>query len=163
MKHKKEIQDELDELSPFLSELKQKESGMVVPEYYFDFLRESVMEQVALIPKPASPALSIASPVWYAFLFNKRILSGLAMILLLLTTVFLFRNQPIAESTFAEISSEEAINYVAANLEDFETTLFIEGDFIEEVNEMELEHTEIDLYLEEIIEDLDVETLEQLL
>lgn len=164
MKYKKEIQDELDELSPFLSELKQQETGMGVPEHYFDFLTASVMEQVVLIPKSSASVLPKAKPVWYAFLFNERIWSGLAMTLLLMVTILFFRNQPIAdEPTFAEISSEEAVIYIAAHLEDFETSLFTEGDFIEEMEAAKIEDEEIDLYLEEIIEDLDTETLEELL
>lgn len=163
MKNRKEIQDELAELSPFLSELNQEETGMNIPEHYFDFLTESVMEQVALIPKPSSSGLPAVKPAWYAFLFNKYILSGLAMTLLLLTTILFFRNQLNVESTFAEISSEEAATYIAANLEDFETTLFIEGDFTEGDFIEEIEEEEVELYLEEIIEDLDAETLEELL
>jgi len=163
MKHKKEIQDELADLSPLLAELKREEVGMNVPENYFDYLTESIIEQAALIPKPATPTVPTSKPIWYAFLFKKQVLGGLAMTLLVLTTVLFFRNQPIAEPTFAEISSEEAAAYIAAHLEDFETTLFTEGDFIEEINDEALEDSEIDLYLEEIIEDLDVETLEELL
>lgn len=163
MNNNKEILDELGELSPLLSELKQKETGMKVPEHYFDFLTESVLEQVALIPKPASSAVPATKPVWYAFLYNQPILSGLAITLLLLTTILFFRNQPIDEPTFAKISSEEAATYIAAHLEDFETTLFTEGDFIEKIEPEEIEEEEVDLYLEEIIEDLDTETLEELL
>jgi len=163
MKNRKEIQDELGELSPFLSELNQEATGMSTPEHYFDFLTESVMEQVALIPKPSSSELPAVKPAWYAFLFNKRILGGLATALLLLTTVFFFRNQLVVESNFAEISSEEAATYIAAHLEDFEITLFTEGDFIEELEGMEIDEEEVDLYLKEIIEDLDAETLEELL
>lgn len=164
MKNRKEILDELGELSPFLSEIRQKETGMKVPKHYFDFLTESVMEQVALIPKPTSSELPVAKSTWYTFLFNKRILAGLTAMLLLLTTVLFFKNQPVSsESAFAELSSEEAATYIAAHLEDFETTLFIEGAFIEEIEDMEIDEAEVDLYLEEIIEDLDTETLEELL
>lgn len=163
MKNRKEIQDELGELSPFLSELKQEETGMNVPEHYFDFLTESVMEQVALIPKVAPSSSSTTQEPWYAFLFDKRILSGLAMTLVLLLTTLFFRNQPANQPSIAEISSEEAAIYIAAHLEDFETTLFTEGDFIEEINDAELNEEEIDLYLEEVIEELDIEILEQLL
>ena len=163
MKNRKEIQDELGELSPFLAGLNPEETGMRTPEHYFDFLTESVMEQVALIPKPAPSELPANKPVWYAFLFEKRILGGLAITLLLLTSIFLFRNQIAAEPNFAEISSEEAATYIAAHLEDFETTLFLEGDFIEDIEDMQIEEAEVDLYLDEIIEDLDAETLEELL
>ena len=163
MKYKKEIQDELDELSPFLSELKQKKTGMELPEHYFDFLTASVMEQVVLIPKSSSSVLPTAKPAWYAFLLNKHIWSGLAMTLLLLVTILFFRNQPISdEPAFAEISSEEAVIYIAAHLEDFEPALFTEGDFIEEIEATKIDDAEVDLYLEEIIEDLDIETLEEL-
>jgi len=164
MKNRKEIQNELGELSPFLSEFNQEETGMSTPEHYFDFLTESVMEQVALIPKPSSSESPAATPAWYAFLFNKQhILGGLAMTLLLLTTILFFRNQLNVEPDFAEISSEEAAIYIAAHLEDFETTLFTEGDFIEEIEGMKIEEEEVDLYLDDIIEELDAEILEELL
>ncbi len=164
MKNKKEIQTELKKLAPLLAELRKEDTGMKIPEHYFDYLTESVMEQVALIPKPSvsTPPIN-KQPTWYAFLFNKRILSGLAMILLLLTGALFFRNQPVSELKLVEISSEEAATYIAAHLEDFETSLFIDGDFIEEIEEIEIEAAEIDLYLDEMIEELDIETLEQLL
>ena len=164
MKNKKGIQTELKKLAPLLAELRKEDTGMKTPEHYFDYLTESVLEQVALIPKSSvsTPPIN-KQPTWYAFLFNKRILSGLAMILLLLTATFFFRNQPVSELKLAEISSEEAATYIAAHLEDFETSLFIDGDFIEEIEEIEIEAAEIDLYLDEMIEELDIETLEQLL
>ena len=51
MKNKKGIQTELKKLAPLLAELRKEDTGMKTPEHYFDYLTESVLEQVALIPK----------------------------------------------------------------------------------------------------------------
>ncbi len=165
MEYKKEIQDELSELSPLLAKMRQEPAGFIVPENYFDYLSESIMEQVKLEPKSdfVEPSnLSVSQP-WYAFLFSRSLFAGLASFAVLLVAMFFLLNQPSNGNELAEISSEEAEYYIANHLDEFELTLFLDSDLLGEINEIEFDENEINQFLEDNIDELDAATLEQLL
>lgn len=163
MKDQKEIQQELNELSPLLAKMRQEPDGFKVPENYFDYLSESVMEQVKLEPKPDIAERLTENNPWYTILFNRRLFAGLATFSVLLVAAFFLFNQPISDNELAEISSEEAENYIANHLDEFELTLFLDADLLSEINEVEFEENEIDQFLEDNIDELDAAALEQLL
>lgn len=163
MKYRKEVEEELEQLSPFLAQLREEQDGFKVPENYFDYLSESIMEQVKLAPKPdfATPKKVVVP--WYAFLFNRKLVSGLATLTVLLVAALFLFNQPTKTNEIAEISEEEALNYIANHLDEFETSLFTDTDLLEEISEVEFEEEELNEFLENHIDELDAATLEQLL
>jgi len=163
MKYQKEIQDELNEISPLLAKKRGEPDGFKVPDNYFDYLSESIMEQVKLEPKLDSVERSTVADPWYAFLFNRQFFAGLATLSLLLVTALFLFNQPTNGTELADISSEEAESYIANNLEEFDLTLFLEADLLSEISEEEFEENEIDQFLEDNIDELDAATLQQLL
>lgn len=163
MKYQKEIQDELTEISPFLAKMRGESDGFNVPDNYFDYLSESIMEQVKLTPKLDSVERPTVNDPWYAFLFNRKLFAGLATFSVLLVTAMFLFNQPANGNELADISSEEAESYIANNLEEFELTLFLEADLLSEISEEEFEESEIDQFLEDNIDELDAAVLEQLL
>jgi hypothetical protein len=177
MKKKKEIQQELESLSPFLAKMKAKQGEMQAPENYFQSLPDQVLEQLRMETK-ATPA-TVAKPhtTWLeeltnsiAWLIQPRYAMALGAVLVLVVSGFLvWRNvnqqRPTAE--LADITSEEALYYVRQNLEDFESHLLVEKELPENsddfFNATELNDELIDEYLQDKLEDIDDQTLEQLL
>lgn len=165
MEYEKEIVKELKELSPFLANIREEPTGFKVPENYFDYLSASIMEQVKLEPNSDPIEQPIINEPWYSFLFNRQSLAGLATFTVLLVGALFLLNQPIKENGLAEISSEEATDYIASHLDEFETALFIDTDLLDEISEVEFEfgEQEVNQFLEDNIDELDAATLEQLL
>ncbi|MEM1119372.1 MAG: hypothetical protein AAGJ18_02930 [Bacteroidota bacterium] len=164
MKDLENINEELEGLSPFLAKMQQESDGFKVPDNYFNYLTESVMEQVKLEPQPTIIGAAKASKTpWYSFLTNRVVVGSLATLAIILATVLLLDNQPTVDQSLAEVSSEEFSEYVSTHIEEFEVTDFLEADLLGDISEIEFEAQEIDQYLKENIEELDAAILEQLL
>lgn len=164
MKYKKEILEELEELSPFFAKMKEQEpsDGFKLPENYFEFLTDSVMEQVKLEPNPISQKVIKKKNAWYHFFFQPQLLGATGLALMLIIALF-FYNQPKASTLEVGLSSQEAAIYISNHLDEFDTALFLKDDLFLEIGEVEFETEELNQYLEEVIDELDDATLEQLL
>ena len=165
MKHKlnKDIQDELQDISPLLAKMRKEEDGFSVPEDYFDYLSNSVLEQIKLEPKSSITKKEKVRSPWFAFLIKPRFAISLTTVTLILGVVFWNNFQMGINNQLTEISSQEIESYVASNLEEFETELFMNETLIEELGEIQIEGELIDEYIETVIDEIDEETLEQLL
>jgi len=168
MKNKKEIQEELEALAPSFSKMK-KEEGFQVPENYFNNLPDQILEELNLnkeeviVGEESSWWTPIAESLM--MLFQPRMAIALATLLLLVASVFYFKNQGTSEALpIAELTSIDAESYVLENIDEFEDELLY--DLVlqtESLTTEDTEHQELNNYLEEIIDEIDDETLEELL
>jgi len=168
MKNKKEIQEELESLAPSFSKMK-KEEGFQVPENYFNNLPDQILEELDLNKEEVS--VGEQSSWWtpiaesLMMLFQPRMAIAFATLLLLVASVFYFKNQDSNEALqFAELTSIEAETYVLENIDEFEDELLY--DLVLQTESLTIEDTEnqeLNNYLEEIIDEIDDETLEELL
>ena len=175
MNKKDDIREELREHSPFLSKLKDQEEAFKVPKGYFKSLPDEIMRQIKAEENPISPQSSpsildqlINQLQW---LLQPRPALALASIAVLIAIGISFLgsdNIPTTENDlWADISSEEINQYVASNIEDFDTDLLIETGNIDpdwELNTMEdLEEEELDMIIDELIDDISLEDIEDVL
>jgi len=164
MDNKKDNQKKLEDLSPFLSKLDKKE-GFSVPTNYFQKLPDEILAKV----QPQEVTVSKESwldQLWS--LFSPRLAMGLATIALLLVGTVFMLNKEVIQTPIASIDqlTDEAIStYIAANIEDFDEETLYEIDGLDNLNILpnEIEDAALDQYLDEYIDDIAIETLEDLL
>lgn len=170
MKEKKEnIQKELKELSPFLSQLKQGlgPEGFEAPPRYFKELPDQVMNRLRE-DRHAGQVNWISALL--EGLFRPRLaVAMIAAAFLITVAIYWLVPGPAGASrnSIASLTVEEVQAYVNANLDEFDTELVIEmatsqsdlGIFpSEEFNEENL-----DQYLDKFLQEVDEETLEEML
>ena len=162
MEENKNIKKELEDLSPWLHELKSKSTPerKVPPKDYFqnfeDRLMNRIQEEDALTEKLLVENTNLSS--WWkktlAGLFQPKYAVGFSVAIIVV--VFLTNNlgeNPTAPETstsnllLAELSVEETTDYILNNIQDFETTEIMEV----------VEETMID---DEISEKLTITTIE---
>ncbi len=185
MKNSDELRDELEN-SPFLKKMKaQPGEGFKVPRHYFKHLPDEVWKQVKPAPSPVTsrPSWLENLELFIQGLMQPRYALALASVVALVAvTVVFFKDknvganmQPIAQVTLAEITDEELIAYVSDNIGDFDRGLMLEvsGPEMPEVGQPTKPSTkaemakpnveEMEEYLDEVIDEIDVEDLEELL
>jgi len=160
MEDKKHIQEELQELSPFLSKLKSDtpKDGFEVPPAYFRQLTDELLDK-----SQAKPTASSENFAWWQrwtfWLQPKYVGYGLAAILLLIAIPLFFLPQHSAPE---DVSSEDALMYVEANLSDFDTELLLlEVDRLDGAY-YDIPQDEVEEYLRENMSDWSIEELETL-
>ncbi len=176
METKNEIKKELEELSPFLAQFQTRDSGFRTPKNYFKDLPDTIIgkiqaEEQASLERPKSTSgwleSLLASLQWlpqprYAFALASVTIAIVAALWILRSPFF----KGEQELAWNDIPTEEIDEYIADNLQDFEMDLLIEfAPDLEEQNvfrSSEIQEEAIDAYLDEIIEDLDIEDLENL-
>lgn len=179
MKNREELNKELGELSPFLSEMKNKSEGFKVPDNYFAGLSDEVWqrlqaEQQAARPVPGTPAPALwwqqLQQAWQLLLQPRYALALASVAVVISVAIFLFRPAGNADAPIAQISVEEAHQYVSLNIDEFDTSLLAElASNTEEDNTRPAVQAEtpndsvMDQYLEEMIDEIDLEDLEDLL
>lgn len=181
MNEKDKIREELEGLSPLLSKIKE-ESGhpFRTPEGYFQGLPDDVLRRIraeeGLVRRSGPAQLKERDGgigAWLQWLLMPRQAAGLALALLLAVGgAYLFRTQggaPDAPDALAGISEEEAKEYVSENIGEFGLELMLEASVVsaEDISEIEMlpeiGQEDLDIYLEDLIEDLSLEELEELL
>lgn len=181
MHSKDEIKKELEELSPFLAKLKAKEDPFNVPSNYFDNLADQVMAQIKEEEEVAAPkVVSQPTPSWIdrlieqlQLLLQPQYALQLASVAILLAAgaYFFWPSSSISPGNIdeiaANISEDELIQYVQHNIDDFEVSQFVDAG-IQEVNfdlflETEINSEEMDQLMDDLLEDLDESSLEELL
>ncbi len=173
MKNREEIQKELQELSPFLAKLKAQEQQPEVPENYFHTLPNQIWEQIKL--EPASQRVAKQLSIWERFLtglqilLQPRVAVSLATFAVLITaSIFLL--QPKMDAPMAisgDLTAEDITDYIQDNLHEFDTELLIQAtaNLPEDIllpND-EFSEEEIDKAMDEILDDLDERTLQEML
>ena len=130
---KEELEKELQELSPFLADLKKQQKGepFKTPRLYFDNLANQVLEKVKGETKTAKappqynsrPSLIQRISNWLSIIFQpKWALSALAFALVAGAGWYAVQQQkttPIAVEQPIAVTHEEVQNYVKENIEDF--------------------------------------------
>jgi hypothetical protein len=169
-KEKEKIREELEQWSPRLAKLKDDpQTPFQLPENYFHRLTQEIMEQVSLEPKPATPPRPGAARPWRQWLsglLTPRLATGLAAVALLLAAALLWLRPPAGPGELpaaAELTTQEMTDYIAAHIDDFELEMLAEA--AEDEGTMSLQRTEseeLDLYLDEIIDELELEDLQEL-
>ncbi len=173
MKERNDIRKELEELSPFLAQLKDKNEGFEVPKNYFNSLTDSIMEQCQVEEVPeATPQAKKGwmnwLDSWLTHLFQPRYVMAFASLLLVVFSFFFLlpTEDSSTEVAFSEtISREDAMVYVADNLEDFDLELLAELELDVNARDfIELDEAEVEEYINEnVLDDLDETSLEELL
>lgn len=169
MKKDNNIKSELKEIAPSLADKLGQKDGFQLPDNYFTFLTESVMEQVTLEPTPIQPRAKSGLRK-FSLLYNYKLIGSLAAIIVVafaVFSIFLSEGHQQESIVLADISPEEAALYIENHIEDFEESLFIavtpEESILEDQEQLYFNESEINEYLEDIIEEIDEETLEKLL
>ncbi len=176
MKDNKEAREELEGLSPFLSELK-KQQNFQVPDQYFEQLPDDLMARIKR--EAAAESTPSASISWLdqlvatlSALMQPRYAMRLASVaVLILAGLFIFRSMPDNEGLegngLAALSDDEVHEYISQNIDDYEAEWIPDFDTAENESDLseeeEAENAELDVYFDEIIDALDDNDLEDLL
>lgn len=158
MPHKEEILNELGDRTPYLSEIES--DGFQVPEGYFEDLPDLVFARIAqeelIVPERVEKRGFFDSLLeQFAYLFQPRFaaLALASIALIIMAIVLLTRSNPKVNTLALEdLERAEIVQYIESNLEEFEEELFISEDKPSPDNE----------YLESVLEEIEVSTLEEL-
>ncbi len=174
MKEKKEnIEKELEELSPMLSRLKGESTpdGFNVPPRYFRELPPEVMNRIQRETVSRHPGWWSSLQHFLAALFRPGVAIALAALALAIAAgIYLLAPRPATGEgdayLFASLTPEEVQTYVNANLEAFDTELVIEmasasPDF-SILPADDLNGEELDQYLDDLLQEVDEETIEDI-
>ncbi len=176
MKSKKEIREELEELSPFLSKLKEEGDGFKVPNNYFKTLPDEVLKKAGIQSVkeviPQTPQITWIDEFIISIqsLFQPRYAMAFASVAILIVAGLLLLNDKNTDLQFSDnieldLSPEEIQAYISSNIDDFDSELFHSNDFsIEEINASTNEESlnEGDL-LDEMLDEMDLDEIEELL
>ena len=177
---KKECEDELREISPFLADLKKNKEGeepFRTPKFYFDTLADKVMEKAVAKPiitpqYQVRPSFFEMAQKWLASVMQPRYAIGFATVALLAVGGWFFiqKNQQNVDS-FA--SNEEIHQYIADNIDDFDEALLLEQGFLADSDALNPEQNakgniekinasddEIEQYLKDNIDEKDLKELQ---
>jgi len=120
MKSKQQLQDELNEHAPGLNEFRHKDSGMRVPEGYFDSLENSVFAQIEAIGATRRPVvLKKQGRSWWQFLqslWQPHVALAFAGVLAVVFAAWWFWGKSATEVQYAHITPEDAETYLRENL-----------------------------------------------
>ncbi|MCF8247497.1 MAG: hypothetical protein K9J37_20910 [Saprospiraceae bacterium] len=184
MKNNEDLRDELKN-SPFLKEMKERPSdGFQVPKNYFQHLPNEVMQKVK------EPTFApVQQPSWLErieqfmqSLIQPRYALALASVVVLVVAGVVFLKDKnatttlpaMAEVQLADISDEELFAYVSDNISDFNRQQMLEASGPElpevkvqqktptlpKIKAQKPEMKEIEAYLNDAIDDIDLEDLE---
>lgn len=184
----KNLRDELDNL-PFLRKMKEQpeNGGLQVPKHYFKHLPDEVLHKAkeqAPVPQVQIGLLERLGQYVAGLLQPRYALAFASVLALVVASVYFFGGSddemlpPTAAVSLTEISDEELFAYVSENVGDFDHNLMIEatGSDLPEVKSSlkskpilpktsvpkpKLE--EMEEYLDEVIDEIEVEDLEELL
>ena len=173
MKNKKEVKEELQHLSPFLSDLK-KENPFKVPQQYFEQLPDELMNRVRKDRLRSSDKTKVS---WLdqflnelVRIFSPRLVAGFATCVLLLAAGFFFLRQeqnPAEQEFLAGVSNEEIQQYLSDNIDDIDDEMLIEMSLshhnVDVLGPIDLKEEEMEEFIEDFMDDIDDETLEELL
>jgi hypothetical protein len=112
---KKELHKELEELSPWLAEMKEQPEGYTVPNHFFNNMRMDIMnkvknEQIPIAAKPPEQSDWTSLVMILKSWMQPRLAVGFASLLLLLGAVYFFKN-----NEKLNVKSEEITQTVQPN------------------------------------------------
>ena len=165
MKEKDEIRKELEELAPGLSKIK-REQPFQVPPTYFKELSEEILEKARR--QPTGPVWLNSLSEWMGSLLTPQRLAWqlAAIAVLVVAGIWIIRsNQQVDDlPNIADLSVEEMQDYVSNNVGEFDVDILLEESNLTYIDVPLLDSTAIEQeYLDEILDDLDLDDLEKLL
>lgn len=151
--HKNEVNEELTKLAPTLLALKNKRSGLKVPDNYFSDMQQAVLAQV-VTPKPT------------ATIRTMQVLSVAAAVLLAVLALWLLT--PSQAPTYDAQLALEIEQYIFDNIDDFDTesiaTFALMDSEPTEATVLEIlediPEEDVEIYIENHLDELDLITLE---
>ena len=155
-KEKETLRKELEKEAPLLAQLKERPEGLSVPEGYFGQLRQNVLQELAAPPKRR------LIRTWHY-------LAAACVVALAGAALFLFRPEPAQpEHGSIALTSEEMLQYISQNIDEFDVDMLLPyatayistENWLEEANPDDPEMQE---YMNDLLDDIDLETLEELL
>ncbi|MEL7020117.1 MAG: hypothetical protein AAGK47_00785 [Bacteroidota bacterium] len=144
MKEEKNIQEELEDLSPLLAKMKREhpQTGFTVPPAYFQDLTNALLEKT-------TPPIADSQPSWWqsltaqiGLLSQPRMSMSLAAIALLLVGLWYFgADSASVLDSVADVTPtlEDLEQYVTANLDDFNEEILIEYQTQQPTLDVEME------------------------
>lgn len=181
MKDKKQLKEELKELSPWLLSMKEQGDGLKVPANYFEKLKEDVLARVKQpepepVPQPATPGWldTLLENIRARFQPRYRLAYAFAALVVLVAAILVLRTQndhtnSLEAMALENVSSEELLEYIGNHLDDFapEDLLTARPEGAEDLSLPQLvpapDESEIEDYLDGIMHDIDVEDIESIL
>ncbi len=163
MDMKKEKMDR-ESLPPFLEEIR-KDNPFKTPHNYFRELPDEIMERVGEVQRSRTET-GRSRDWWKSWIIGVRLQPAWAMaIIIVIAGVFLVQiPQPGSVPVGGNLTSGEIAEYVQLHIDDFEESDFYQADAIEmDLLGETLESGAIDPILEDIMDDLDLETLQRVL
>ena len=178
------MREELKELSPFLADRLGEEEGFKVPKNYFKALPDEVLGRLREEMKsaPVQSSWLDGMTVFFQNLWQPRLTWAVASAAVLIAAaVWLCTNDGAETPAGQQIAMDEALEnipdedihaYLFQNIEEVDNDLLISVTSIEKVEQKvkplskiapEPDADEMEKYLEENIEDLDLEDLEEVL
>ena len=160
MKETNDIIEELEALAPLLSQQKRKKEAFKIPPDYFKSLEEQLVNTSREFTQTP-----LSKPTSNIIRLSNAMLGKVAAILLLLGGSFVFWQRQIPPSMDDSLSSNEITAYIADNLSEFDEDFLLEYDRIEEIATIPypIDEIEVEIYLEEILEEVEVYELENFL
>jgi hypothetical protein len=159
---------ELDELSPFLANLKTEIPPPKVPEGYFDTLATQIFERTIFLETPTLQK-EVKKGFWeqLANRFMEKPLWGVATFSFIFIVVFgIYFSQSETKTLAADLTATEIASYVEANIQDFDTEYFasVMTNATFDASQMpELQQEGLENFVEEeVLETVDLNTLEDL-
>jgi hypothetical protein len=155
----KNIHKELEELSPLLAKMKRKEQSIKMPDNYFHYLENSVMQQVQLEKTPvASKLKEDASSFWASFFLRSKFLALGSIALLILAVIYFVQigaDNSQESLQFAELTDTEILNYLADNAETLD--IYSLSEFEEEASVLDMidiSEDDVDYFFEDNSNDI---------
>jgi hypothetical protein len=173
MENKKQIQEELERLSPLLASLKQQEQDALssLPPGYFDALPNQVLARIRAENGSASPPARPLQLRWHRQLAYAAGLAA-AIALFAIGAYRYWHSSPASGEPLAALENldqEGLQRYVNDHIEAFDLELILEA-LVVEPNDLQrleilpgLKGSYLDQYLDEAIEELSLSDLEELL
>lgn len=182
---KKEIEEELREISPFLAGLKKEipdKEPFRTPKYYFDTLADKVIEKAETKTHTIPPPQYAERPNWFeglqqwmaAWLQPRYALAFATITILAIYGWFIMQKQQPSDLNFA--TSEEIQEYIQENIDDFDLELIQEHGaladvepkdnateqelFGKDLENLNISDEEIELYLKENMSGDDLKYIE---
>ena len=142
----RELQDELQQIAPQLHALKE-EDGFTVPHNYFREIPDTVMARIANEGRRASPDWN-----WLQLLRKPQYAIALTCAAVLIIAVVWLVQAPRTQDPLAALSTDEALEYVLKNLQEFNSDELVSAGLLTEWDATEV-HPVSEEEIREILED----------
>lgn len=171
MKKNNYIEEELENISPFLAQLRQKETrDFEVPDGYFETIEDNIWARIKAEDEVESwgevnkNSLNIPTLTWLQrakyWLLRPQVGISFALILVVVVALNIFVNPTVNDSENILLTEEDINEYLEDNIDEFSESLLLEGaseelaeaDILMEFN---LDDVNIDAYLGEDSEIMD--------